>query len=664
MRKRILTALLALVMTVSLLAVPAGAAETARFSDVPDQGTAAAIETLRLMGVLDGYGDGTFRPGNQLTRAQFCKMAAYAMNGKNELGLYGTVTIFPDVRPSHWASSYINLAARGKAVIAGYPDGRFYPERTVSVGQAVTILLRLLGYKDEDVGGVWPDSYMAVGAITGLTDGVGTNGSAPLKRAQAAKLFMNLLTAEKKDGGTLYTLGEETELVSIDGGTGKMKTLDGKSYTMVNPVASSSLIGSRGRVVLSGDKALTFLPTSAGSTGTANAAVIVYADRSAAGFETLAGNNDYQIYKNGSLASKGDLRKNDVATYYAATNSILVCDTRVSVYYESCEPNPDAPTKIQVLGGTELYVLPTAMDSLAQFKPGQQMTLLLTADGQVAGAVEPSASAARSNAVGVVSEDGKIQMMCGNGTIELTMTAEEKFCGQVVKIAAGGKDRINLTVLSNNVRGDLDVDARTLGSKKLAENVMVFDGGKLVSLNQVTSSQIPENQIKYVRTNWADEVDLIVLDRKTGEFYGRVFWEIDTIPVYDDEGNQIDTEYDERLGVEYGNGSGDRTKTFSMGYNVQTGDFVAAKINRGGTGFSQMIELTELKNVSANAWVGKTAVTFGGRTYEVPENVLCYNADSKEWVTLDQAMAYSKTANLHVRDGVVRVVEVQHTASR
>lgn len=660
MRNKIFAALMALMMTLSLLAVPAGAAETVKFSDVPSQNTATAIETLRLMGVLDGYGDGTFRPDNQLTRAQFCKMATYAMNGKNELGLYRTVTIFPDVKPSHWASSYINLAAKGKAVIAGYPDGRFYPERTVTVGQAVTILLRLLGYKDEDVGGVWPDSYMAVGTIAGLTDGVGTNGNAPLTRAQAAALFLNLLTAEKKDGGTLYTLGDETELMSIDGGKGTMKTLDGKEYTMVNPVASSSLVGSRGRVVMSGDKALTFLPASAGSTGTVNAAVIVYADRSSAGFEALAGNTDYQIYKNGSPATTGDLRKYDVATYYAATNSILVCDTRVSAYYESCEPNPSAPTKIQVLGGTELHVLPTAMDSLTEFKPGEQMTLLLTSDGQVAGAVESSGSVARSNAVGVVSEDGTIQMMCGSKTIELAMTAEEKFCGQVVKIAAGNKDRINLTVLSSNVRGDLDVNTRMLGNKKLAENVMVFDEGKLISLNQITSSEIKENQIKYVRTNWADEVDLVVLDRKTGEFYGRVFWEIEEIPgEYDEEGNQL---YDERLGVEYGNGSDDRTKTFSMGYNVQTGDFVAAKINRGGTGFSQMIELTELKNVSTNAWVGKTAVTFGGRTYEVPENVLCYNVDSKEWVTLDQAMAYSKTANLHVRDGVVRVVEVQHTA--
>ena len=348
MKKRFLAWFLAIALIIPTISVPAGATATTRFSDVSDQNTALTVESLRLMGVLDGYSNGTFRPSAQLTRAQFCKMASYAMNGQNELGLYKSVTIFPDVKPSHWAAGYINLAAKGKAIIAGYPDGRFYPERTVTVGQAVTILLRLLGYKDEHIGGVWPDSYMAVGAIAGLTEGLNADGNSPLTRAQAAKLFVNLLQAEKQSGGTLYTLSEETELLSVDGGNGTMKTLDGKTYSMIRPISSTSLTGLRGRVVLSGDRALTFLPSSSGSAGNAAAAVIVYEDRSAVGFSELAGNDTYQIYKNGSPATRSDLRKNDVAIYNASTNSILVCDTRISAYYESCDPTPTAPTKITV----------------------------------------------------------------------------------------------------------------------------------------------------------------------------------------------------------------------------------------------------------------------------------------------------------------------------
>lgn len=660
MKKRFLAWILAISMIIPALSLPAGAAATSRFSDVSDQNMALTVESLRLMGVLDGYSDGTFRPSAQLTRAQFCKMASYAMNGQNELGLYKSVTIFPDVKPSHWAASYINLAAKGKAIIAGYPDGKFYPERTVTVGQAVTILLRLLGYKDEHVGGVWPDSYMAVGAIAGLTEGLNADGNAPLTRAQAAKLFVNLLQAQTQAGGTLYTLSEEVELLSVDGGNGTMKTLDGKTYSMIRPISSTSLTGLRGRVVLSGDRALTFLPSSSGSAGNAAAAVIVYEDRSAVGFSELAGNDTYQIYKNGSPATRSDLRKNDVAIYNASTNSILVCDTRISAYYESCDPTPTAPTKITVLNGTELYVIPTARDSLAQFKPGQQMTLLLTADGQVAAAMEPKGSVARSNAIGVVSEDGTVHMLCGTDTIQLAAKADEKYFGEVVRIASGNKGALNLTVQSGNVPGDLNVVSRTVGKSPLAENAMIFENGQQISLSQIKSDLVREEQIKYARTNWAGEVDLVVLDRGTGEIYGRVFWEITKIPVYNEDGTEGEAEYDEKLGVEYGNGSSDRVGPFGMKYNVRTGDYVAAKINRGGTGFSMLVKLTKLSNVSESAWIGNSAVTFGGKTYEVPETVLCYNLDSKEWVTFDKAMAYSDTANLYAKDGVIRVIEVQH----
>ena len=196
--KRILSLLLLAVLTATLLALPAQAAAPAnRFHDLGDNSAAMSVEPLRLLGVMDGFADGSFRPNAQLTRAQFCKMVVCALNAEDELGLYRTVTIYPDVKPSHWAAAYINMAAKGKNAISGYSDGKFYPDRTVTLGQAATILLRVLGYKDENVGGVWPDSYLSFAASIGLTDGVDTaNGSLPLNRSDAATLFNNLLQAD------------------------------------------------------------------------------------------------------------------------------------------------------------------------------------------------------------------------------------------------------------------------------------------------------------------------------------------------------------------------------------------------------------------------------------------------------------------------------------
>ena len=650
MKKRILTWLLAISMLGSLLTVPAGAAAVTKFSDVSDSYTATAVESLRLMGVLDGYGDGTFRPDTVLNRAQFCKMAVYAMDGSGELGRYSTVTIFPDVKPSHWASAYINMAAR-KGIISGFADGKFKPGQTVTAGQAVTILMRGLGYKDEDMGGVWPQSYMAEAQTNGLLKSTGiTSAYAGLTRAQAAKLFLNLFEAKHGKGDALfsYKVGEEVYLTAVDGGKGTM-TAGGKSYTMAHPVASTSLIGSKGKAVLnSAGEILTFLPIT-GSNGVSNAAVIISANGSVAGLDSLAGSTSYNIYKNGSPATAADLKRYDVATYASATNSIIISDTRVSTYYEDCKPSPSNPATITVLGGKELNVLPTAADSLSKLKPGKQIVLLLTADGQVAGAEDANNTGARGNAMAVVSEKGDVQLVCGGALLNIGTASE--YAGQVVSVYAD-KSGLKLNKISGGVGGDLLPKEGTLGGRKLADNVMLFDGGRQIALSELSQTGVNSGRISYARTNWAGQVDLIVLNNGlAGDMiFGRAI---------------VDSKYDPTTGKETNRtitvvcSDTEKYGPINSGNIVNTGAFVAVKLNKAGTMFTSFDVMSKLSNVSSSAWIGKTAVNFGSRTYEVPANVQCYNADTGKWMTLDDAKAYGGTMNLYVYDGVVRIVEVK-----
>ena len=651
-------------MLASLLVVPAGAASaaTTRFSDITDNYTATAIETLRLMGVLDGYGDGTFRPNAVLTRAQFCKMAVYAMDGSSELGRYSTVTIFPDVKPSLWAASYINMAAK-KGVIAGFADGKFKPNQTVTAGQAVTILMRGLGYKDENMGGVWPQGYMAEAQTCGLLKSTGiTSAYSALTRGQAAKLFLNLFEAKRGTGeGAVvlfnYTLGEdEVYLTNLDAGKGTL-TAGGKTYDMAHPVTSTSLIGSKGKVVLNGDgDILTFLPIT-GTSGISNAAVIIGANGSALGLDSLAGSNSYTIYKNGSPASAADLKKYDVATYSSATNAVIVCDTRVSVYYEDCTPSPSNPTTITVLEGMELNVLPTAVESLSQFKPGQQMTLLLTADGQVAGAVDSSASGARSNALAVVDGSGSMQLICGSTLVKINGSGSgyENSVVNVTSTKSGNKGKLSLRAVSGKVSGDLDVRAGTLGGKKLADNVLIFDGGKQVALAELSQSSIRSGNISYARTNWAGEIDLIVLNNSLSDnvIYGRAVVEFERDP-------DIGEKTDQKITIQTADKS---YGPINSGNNVSTGTFVAVSIKTSSQGnlmFTSFATMSKLSKVSSSAWIGKTAVNYGGRTYEVPSDVQCYNADTGKWMEdLDAAKNYGGTMNLYAYDGVIRIVEIK-----
>lgn len=648
MKKRILTWLLAISMLGSLLTVPAGAAAVTKFSDVSDSYTATAVETLRLMGVLDGYGDGTFRPDTVLNRAQFCKMAVYAMDGSGELGRYSTVTIFPDVKPSLWAASYINMAAK-KGVIAGFADGKFKPGQTVTAGQAVTILMRGLGYKDEDMGGVWPQSYMAEAQTNGLLKSTGiTSAYAGLTRAQAAKLFLNLFEAKHGKGEALfsYKVGEEVYLTAVDGGKGTM-TAGGKTYTMAHPVTSTSLIGSKGKVVLNSDgDILTFLPVT-GTSGISNAAVIIGSNGSVAGLDSLAGSTSYNIYKNGNPAKPADLKQYDVATYASATNSIIVNDTRVSVYYEDCKPSPSSPATITVLGGKELNVLPTAVDSLSKLKPGKQIVLLLTADGQVAGAEDANNTGARGNAMAVVSEKGDVQLVCGGALLNIGTASE--YAGQVVSVYAD-KSGLKLNKISGGVGGDLLPKEGTLGGRKLADNVMLFDGGRQIALSELSQTGVNSGRVSYARTNWAGQVDLVVLNNglEADMIFGRAVVRSEHNAETGKESRQISIE---TAGKTYG--------PISSGNNVSTGDFVAVELNRAGTMFTSFAAMSKLSNVSSSAWIGKTAVNFGSRTYEVPSNVQCYNDDTGKWMTLDDAKAYGGTMNLYVYDGVVRIVEVK-----
>ena len=665
MKKRVFSLLLALVLTLSAAAIPASAAES--FSDVTDKKTAQNVEVLRLLGVIEGNGAGQFNPSGLLTRAEFCKMVVVLMGKGSDAMRYKTVTIFPDVRATHWAAGYINLAVRQSEpkLLAGLPDGTFQPDSYITYGQAVTILMRVLGFADQDSGGIWPDGYINLAKSTGVSAGVNLTGSANITRAQAAQLFVNVLSTGKDGKGYTpagCTKGDkEVTLVSMNGD--KLRISGEKDpKTLVRPSSSSALNGLKGYLLTNSDgKVVTFVPKTSSTTGAAvsNAAVILPADKSTSGISALTdGRTDYTVYRNGVLSSVSALRKNDVVTYDAVSNTVYVCDTRVTVYYESCEPSPSAPVSIKVLGGTQFEVLPTAQQSLSKFKPGKTMTILLTSDGTVAGAVENDYSA-RGNAIGIVS-GSKVQLLCGSTTIDLSltgMTVDSKLDGKLVSISSSSKTSVGLYAKTGGVSGDLNVREGTLGSKKLASGVMIFDKGELKNLSDLTETTVPQSRISYARTNASGEIDLIALSSTTGEKYGRA--QIYSKPEQEDDLNGGTTEVQVTY-LTVTSATGDVVKDVRCAYSVRSGDFVAVKLRDDGR-LQTLSVLDKLGEVSASAWIGTTAVNYGGRTYTVPSDVLCWNRDGGSWLDggAEAALAYGGTMNLYVRDGVVRVIEVR-----
>lgn len=202
MKKRFIS----LCLTLALAAAPAGAV----FSDISSGSLQQTASVLNSLGIMQGTGNSRFEPGRSLTRAEFCKLAVTAM-GIDDASPYASYTIFPDVHASHWAARYVNAALRhpefkDNYIIRGYADGTFGPDKPLTYGEVCTMLLRMLGYKESDIGPFWPADYIAQANALGLTRGVSLrDAKTPVTRGDAATMLLNTL------GTATYANGTEGE---------------------------------------------------------------------------------------------------------------------------------------------------------------------------------------------------------------------------------------------------------------------------------------------------------------------------------------------------------------------------------------------------------------------------------------------------------------------
>ena len=115
-----------------------------------------ALMNLDLLGIVKGYEDGTFRPNQPVSRAEFVVLLSRIHE------LEAGEKSFPDVPKTHWA--YDAIAAAGAAGwINGYEDGTFKPDRNITRAEAVTLVNRTLdrhpdkNHFTKDML-VWPDN--------------------------------------------------------------------------------------------------------------------------------------------------------------------------------------------------------------------------------------------------------------------------------------------------------------------------------------------------------------------------------------------------------------------------------------------------------------------------------------------------------------------------
>ena len=489
----------------------------------------------------------------------------------------------------------------------------------------------------------------------------------------------------KGEDGKRYTVDENTPVYVADAKENSGYK-DSVSYETVH---KDMVSGTQVTMYAENGKIVTIFASTPG-TNISTDAVVIRGNASAATFHQLTGGrDDFTIRRGRETIRLGDLKDYDVVTYDKSANALIVSDLRLSCVYGAAAPSPKDVEKITLKVGesqTTFDVLESAWNTTNDFKPGDSVVLLLTADGKVAGMASPN-SKVRSNAVGEISGDGVKIFRPDGGTLDLKGTPSNTGLTGLVTVSAN-KTNLSVSRLSSSrAPGDYQVSDAKLGDLRVASDVRVYERANNnamaeVKVDELPAAPIPAGKIASYRQNSSGIVDFIVLEAVTGNAYeyGMMKSKPKVIPAYKDEnGDNIPEKVVATWTLERGDGD-PIAFVDSVGYSGKSGDMVGVITgnHRGDAGSNEktlaaIIKLTEVKNVKSSDFFTSQDgqyVTTGGQTYRVASDVECCHSDggsrptSVSWLTgetgadrLNAIRAYSDDLTIYV-DPVGRQVRV------
>ena len=216
--KKFLSLVLALVMTMSLVTVSAGAKD---FTDDSKITYKEAVDVVSSLDIVDGYTDGSFNPTNTLTRGAAAKIICNLILGPTTAdALSADSAPFKDVPVTNEFAGYIAYCSQQK-IISGYADGTFRPAGTLTGYAFMKMLLGALGYSAEVegyTGANWSVAVAKQAVGIGLDDGndefVGVKA---VTREEACLYAFNTLTADMVGYDTTTTIDINGATVVIGG---------------------------------------------------------------------------------------------------------------------------------------------------------------------------------------------------------------------------------------------------------------------------------------------------------------------------------------------------------------------------------------------------------------------------------------------------------------
>ncbi len=462
---------------------------------VSAEAPADAVSLVRVLGIMTGDDKGGMNLEKNVTRAEFCKMLVAASAYKDSAGGTG-FSLFKDVKIGHWAAGYIKLCVE-KGWFTGYMDGTFRPSNPITLEEAATVSLRLLGYTNADLPGAYPAPQLSKFESLNLGQGVLAQRGQYMTRNDCANLFANLMSTKNKEGQYhAATLGYTVDAA------GK---LDYAALVSKDTKGPFTLTGSLSDL----------LPLDGGVT----------------------------VYRNGLAASPDSAERYDVCYYNAGLRTVWLYSSRVTGLYTAASPSAAAPTEVTVAGKSykiEDSAAAYKLSTQGAYRVGDTVTLLLGMGGGVADVLDPAGTtgvfygvALGTQSETVTDEAGKVTVVQTN-RIYCTDGVERRFDAHGSAFKPGTAIQIDysrkqpVTHASSGLHYGKFANG-SFGSLKLADDAEILDTNpygvvKKIYPSRLEGCYLDVDNVLFHTENAKGEITHLILRDATGdaEQYGLI----------------------------------------------------------------------------------------------------------------------------------------------
>ena len=478
MKKRLLAFLLAVSIAVSMLALPASAAGNANTA-------------VQLSITLNGMDSAQTAALNAVvTRGAFARMLVSYSTFRESVGSQGAVgTLYKDLPGTSAYAPYVRIAVQ-QGWLSGYTDGTFRPDNAVTLEEAVTAVLKLLGYKMTELSGSFPQAQLNKASELGLRNQLDRQQGEALNYEECAILMYNTLTANSASGSAYGTsLGFTVSNGQVD----------------TSSVMMSSL---KGPFIADGTTQLPFTPAS--------------------------------IYRNDKVSGSAELNQYDVYYYSESLQTVWIYTRRAAGRITAVSPSASAPTSVTVAGST--YTLGSSavasqVSSLNGGGVGQVVTLLLGMNNEAAGIVTGEEAdsvfygVVQSSSRSLIEENGadvlqKVAVYCTDG-ITRTVNVDKSLnfpAGWLVEITVSPDGENVERIDRRSTSGTINEAATALGSAALADDVEILDTTSegvagTVRPSRLSGVTLSSSDVRYYTVNEAGQIDRLILNDVTGDLW-------------------------------------------------------------------------------------------------------------------------------------------------